>query len=248
MPARGADALTPSWEITRSRHFVVHAQGASKEAVDELIRYSEKYYDEVTGTLGLTRFDNFWTWERRANVYLLPDEASYDRFVGQAPWSGGRADVLRREIVTFVGMRQFFDSLLIHEIGHIVFREFVGFHKKTPRWLDEGVATYLEKKHRAERKLVVKAVLDKPQFLTVEDLGRVDHGGAVYPTVYYSEAASIVEFLVAQGGADKFADFCSGLRKLPDEGDWLEVLRRIYGFKDLDALNTAWLKHLKTTE
>jgi len=240
-----SDAHAIEWQVTKSDHFVVNSDGAPQTNVDEVIRYAEKYYDEVTAELGFTRFDNFWTWDHRAVIYLFRDADGYHSFAPGAWWSGGRADVISKEIVTYVGRQGFYENILVHEMGHLVFREFVGYEKRLPLWLDEGIATFLEKRLKKERDMVVQAVLNGPGFMTLDELDRIGRGDALAPAVFYSEARSVIEFLVVTGGKDRFRDFCRGLRDMPNDGDWSEVLRRVYGYKDVAELGQAWVAYLK---
>jgi len=184
--------------------------------------------------------------KKRARIILLPNEATYDAFTGRMAWSSGRADVVRREIVTYVGMRSFFDALLVHEIGHIVFREFVGYAKKLPLWLDEGVATCLETRLKDRRMNVVQGALGGEPFMPLARLSEVTSAVRVEPAVFYAEAGSVVEFLLSRGGRVKFAEFCSDLRRMPDDGDWFRAAGRVYGFKDLGEMDEAWQRHLRT--
>jgi len=223
---------------------VVYAHNVLPEHVAELLRYAEKYYDELTTELGFTRFDNFWTWDRRAKIYLLADKQDYVRFIKGGAWSGACADVLTKKIVTHVGMSNFFESILIHEVSHLVFREFVGFEKRLPLWLDEGIATFLEKQFRQERADFVRGVAASPFFMTLSDLEKAGALRTAIPAVFYAEAASIVEFLVSTYGQERFRQFCRELRQMPLHGDWTAALKRVYAFENLEALNQAWTNYL----
>ena len=52
-------------------------------------------------------------------------------------------------------------SLLPHELGHIIFREFIGLESNCPSWLDEGVAMYQEKLKRKDIKLKLRQALEE---------------------------------------------------------------------------------------
>ncbi|HQP91972.1 MAG TPA: hypothetical protein PLU24_04785, partial [Candidatus Omnitrophota bacterium] len=122
----------------KSTHFIVYYKEIPEEFADQVIEYGEKYYDELTEKLGFTRYD-YWTWDKRAKIYIYPDQESYIKATGQPAWSGGVAAYDQKTIWSFPREAGFFDSLLPHELGHIIFREVIGY-RQVPLWLEEGVA------------------------------------------------------------------------------------------------------------
>ena len=138
-------------------------------------------------------------------------------------------------------MEQFFDYILPHEIGHIVFREFVGFNKKLPLWLDEGVAV-LQEKDRHNYMFVVKNLVDKGNHRSLEELSEIKECVDISPGEFYSQSASIVEFFLQDFGKNEFISFCRSLR---DEEDWREAVRKVYKFDNLHLLEKEWIKWVK---
>jgi hypothetical protein len=245
-----AEAIPPTvttslWDTQKSTHFIVYYQEAPPACVEELINKAEGYYSTITEELGFTRYEGFWTWDNRARIYLFKDKTDYQKATDQPVWSGGETNVITREIYTYIDMKDFFRVLLPHELGHIIFREFIGYKRKLPLWLDEGVASFLEKEQRAERLAIAKGIVKTSAFMSLEELSRIDRKGIIMPALFYAEAASTIEFLFEVYGKDKFVEFCRCLKDLRQDQPWEEALRSVYGFKDVADMDAKWEEYLR---
>lgn len=241
-----AEISSAKWFVKKSEHFIVYYKNAPVKYIDEIIVLAEHYYNEITHELGFTRFDNFWTWDARVKIYLYDTKSEYMNETKRSAWSGGHVNVITRELHTYLNMDNFSDVILPHELGHIVFREFVGFKRKLPRWLDEAVVSYLEKDQRADRLMVAKAVVKTSYFMPLSQLSKAQAGFDIMPQVFYAEAASIIEFLVATYGKEKLYEFLEKLRALRFDQDWFDAAREIYGFKSLWDMNEKWMGWLRS--
>ncbi|MGL6194884.1 MAG: hypothetical protein ACRC2T_08695 [Thermoguttaceae bacterium] len=130
------------------------------------------------------------------------------------------------------------DSVLPHEITHILFAS--EFGKPLPRWLDEGLATSVE--HESERAIYrnkLKEFVD-PNVRRAFPFNRMVEYQK-YPNdfmPFYSQSNSVAEFLIAQGGNRKFAEFA---RLAMNSGDWNAALSQQYPYQNLGELQTAWI-------
>lgn len=230
------------WDVTKSDHFIVHSQGASADYLDRLIAVAEADYHRLTEELGFTRFGGFWTWEQRAKIYLYTDRDEYQRMTKQPDWSEGGANVLQREIHTYVNRTGFFERILPHELGHVIFREFISSQRPLPLWLDEGIACFLEDRTQPTRLTTAKAIVHTDRFLPLEALTQVDRERLTDPEAFYAEAASVIEFLFRRYGREKFVEYC---RRLRDHGSWDGSLTSVYGFQGLAEMNGQWVAFLK---
>lgn len=199
----------------KSTHFIVYYEGVPEDFVDTVIKYAEGYYDELTEKLGFRRFD-YWTWENRAKIYIYPDQETYAKKTKQPSWSGGAVSYAEKTIWTYPRESGFFDSLLPHEIGHIVFREVVGSGKGgVPLWLEEGVASYLEEAKRVgAQALVLRSLRDKT-FIHFSELNKI----TVYDLrqrgdvdLFYAESVCVVNYLIEKYGVAAFNDFCKKIK------------------------------------
>ncbi|MCX5685992.1 MAG: peptidase MA family metallohydrolase, partial [Candidatus Omnitrophica bacterium] len=133
-----------------------------------------------------------------------------------------------------------------YELGHIIFREFVGFDRRLPIWMDEGVVSYLEKEQIGARLKAARTLARMKSFMTLEELTAVRSPETiVLPYIFYSEAASVIEFLMDEYGKDKFVSFCQRLKGLRQGEEWFDAMKDVYGFKDLAAMNEKWVVFLQ---
>ena len=230
---------TSDWKIEKSKHFIIHYQEASSGYISKVKRYAEHYYKSITDYLGFRRF-NFWTWEKRCKIYLYPGRAQYLSTTNAVPWSKGGVHVISKEIITYVGKEQFLNYVLPHEMGHIIFREVVGYEKSLPLWIDEAVAI-LQEKNRQKYLRTAKKLVDEGEYIPLEKLSQIRSYQGISPNTFYSESASIVDFLLREFGRKTFVVFC---RRLRDGEIWKKALLATYKFKDLEGLEKAWANSL----
>lgn len=233
------------WQVEKSTHFIVYYKNAPFDFVNKLTEKSEYYYNRIADDLGFVRY-NFWLWDNRAKIYIHDDSASYQSATGMPSWSGGCAQVNEKTIHTFLDAQGFFDAVLPHEMGHIIFREFVGFHNYAiPLWLDEGVAIQQEKSKYHGADSLVRGAIRAGNFMNLGELTEFSlHFSFDNNSVqlFYSEAFSLVNFLLRQFGKDKFVLFCQNLR---DKKDLQRALSSTYPFNNIQELDSAWQSYLK---
>jgi len=232
-------AQEDDWNIKKSKHFIIYYKEGSGEYLNQVVSNAEKYYKSITDYLGFNRL-NFWTWTKRCRIYLYPSKEEYISNTDTIYWAKGSVHVIKKEIVTYAKNEQFLEHTLPHEIGHIIFREVIGFDKKLPLWLDEGVAVLQEKDRKkfldAARKLVQES-----KNLPLVELSKVRSYEKIEPLILYSQGSSIVSFLLEEFGRRRFVSFC---RRIRDEESWREAIKKVYKFEDLNQLEEAWVKQL----
>ena len=225
--------------IKKSKHFIVYYSEASAEYAGKVAREAERYYNSIIKYLGFNRFD-FWTWDKRCKIYLYPTQEEYQIVTDSESWSNGKVHVTKKEIFTYAAREQFLDYILPHEMGHIIFREAVGTDKRLPLWLDEGIAT-LQEKDRGKYLLTAKTFANEGNFISLSELSGIRGYGEISPLIFYSESASIMDFLLEKFGKRRFVAFCHRLR---DGEGWQEALLRTYKMDNLEELGQAWIKNL----
>ena len=172
------------WKEVRGDHFIVFHSGEDSFA-QEVLRKAEQYYKQIGEDLGYERRSGFWQWEHRAKIYIYKTK------------------------------EDFLEALLPHEITHLIFRDYVGFQGEVPIWLDEGVAQWEEPAKRKVVRSIMRFYLENGKGYSLEDLMSVDvRNMSARPAVeiFYVQAASIVDFLIAKYGSDSFIFFCRQLR------------------------------------
>jgi len=233
------------WQVRKSSHFIVYYVDAPSDFIEKVIDEAEDYYREITYDLGFTRHD-FWLWEDRAKIYIYKDADDYYKSTGQPQWTSGATSYRKKIINTYPLYSGFFDTLLPHELGHIIFREFVGFNADVPIWLDEGVACFQEKARRWGSNRIVKNAIEKNVFIPLNELSKINPHAVKDRNLIeliYAESASIVYFLIVKQGKHNFVKFCRALR---DKKRLDDALRSTYiKYKNLQELNDAWVRYIR---
>lgn len=239
LPKEGKD-----WRIAKSTHFVVYYKNAEEDFLRRLMEKAEWHYDAIAEDLGFRRYD-FWLWDNRAKIYIYDDAQSYQAATGQPDWSVGSTIPKDKVIHTFVGQNRLFDVVLRHEMGHIIFREFVGFdNAAVPYWLDEAVASYQERSRRLSAHKQVREAIKKGSFINLEEISRINLMSMLDRAsvdLFYAEVLSLIDYLMKEFGKDNFVQFC---QKLRDYRSLNRALASSYGFRDIPELQEAWQRYL----
>jgi len=233
------------WKEIREKHFLVYYE-EDKSAAENTARKAEEYYVEIARELGIKRFDNFWLWDNRARIYLYDDRMEFVRDTESPEWASGKADYVNKTIYGFRGSRDFLESLLPHEIAHLIFRDFLGFDANAPLWLDEGVAMWSEPARRENVRHFMLKLRDANKTIPLDQLTSMNvaslKDGAQAMT-FYAQASSIVGFMISKLGSDQFRKFCGEIRDGKSVND---ALRFTYTGKmdTITELEEAWLADL----
>lgn len=240
----GSSACAAEWKELKRQHFIIYYKKAPYNFVNTVHQAAEEYYVEITRNLGFTRYKG-WSWDERAKIYIYDNKEDYVESGKQAKWSHGSAYPKDKTIRTFPSAHGFFDSILPHELGHIIFREFVGFKARIPAWFEEGVAMYQEKAQRWGSHDMVRKAIEEGTFKSLKELSitRLKHRTSKdLVTLFYAEAASVVNFMINELGDRRFVRLC---RKLKDGGPFSWAIDSVYSrLKNVDDLNDAWVKYL----
>jgi len=224
------------WQEKSCSHFIIYYTDVSPDYLSQLAIKAENYYKSITARFGFNRFD-FWSWDNRCKIFLYSDTDSYINATGTISWSRAHVNVVDKHIVTYTGQDEFFDIILPHEMAHIIFRECVGFDKSLPLWLDEGVAILAEVDSSRRLAYAKEAVL-KGNYIPLDKLSNINDYALMDPYVFYSQSASVVDFLLDRYGRNTFVNFC---RELRDNNSWKLALKKVYKIEGLDDLQNRWL-------
>jgi hypothetical protein len=263
------DCAAIEWKELKGEHFIIYYT-ADENFAKEVASNAEDYYRDIALDLGYPRYKEFWIWDKRVKIYIYPDQPSFLEASGQPDWAHGMADYKNKEILSYLWSKGFIDSLLPHEIAHLVFRDFIGFQGEVPLWVDEGVAQWAEKPRRAELEEKVHTYLNQDGLLSLDDMMKIDihmindpnklyiristtrtgEKGILFLSAnhlintYYLQAFSLVGFLIEKYGSTAFSQFC---RELRDGKNVEGALRSAYpeSMRTLDDFETQWRKYLQ---
>ncbi len=232
----GASGGGDDWSTLKGKHFIVSFQDDAVFAA-EVLRHAETYYDSIVKQLGFKRLDNFWLWERRAEIRIHRSRKSFAEQTGAPIWAVARASLRERMIDVCGANAALLRSRLPHEMAHLIFREYIGFKGEVPLWLDEGVAQWCEWGARQASIPYLQEWIPLRD-LTMMDVRKVDDSRLAH--LFYAEAASLVRYLVTVHGRGKFTKLCRQLR----DGKTLErALRFTYpqSISSMATLEREWI-------
>ena len=257
------------WKEVGGEHFIVFFTQDEKFAKNVSDK-AEVYYTRIASDLGYPRYSEFWTWDKRAKIYIYPDRESYLKATSQPQWSEGMAEYRSKQIISYAWSQGFVESLLPHEMAHLIFRDFVGFKGEIPLWLDEGVAQWEEELKRKQLKAMARHLYNADSTLSLRDMMKLDirnikstdriyirstrtkagQNGVLFLSLenlvntYYIQAVSLVGFLIESYGSLSFADFCRQLR----DGKSIDgALRSAYPdhIKSIDDFENKWREYIE---
>ena len=232
------------WKEIRAEHFIVYYDG-DEDIAKEAARKADHYYVQIAADLGYPRYSNFWQWDTRCKVYLYSSEETFRQLTGQPGWSEGMASYSKKEIHIFTGEEKFTESILPHEITHLVFRDFVGLEGEIPIWMDEGVAQWEEPAKRSLAKRITRYLISSNKDYNVQDLTATDVRKLTSEEKvhnFYMQSVSLVDFLIQTYGGQPFTEFCRGLR---DGKKFDDALRAAYPntIESVGDLDARWRKY-----
>ncbi|MDD5130095.1 MAG: peptidase MA family metallohydrolase [Candidatus Omnitrophica bacterium] len=231
-----------TWQVVKSTHFNVFYKNAPQNELNALVQKAEECYDSIAEDFGFNRFD-FWTWDNRAKIYLFDNQSDYQQATQSFDWSGGQVKISAKLIQSYAGAPGFLQSILPHELAHIIFVEMVGLNNPAvPLWLHEGVASYREKNISSVKALLADKIR-QGGFLSLDALNKFDARSADSETVrlFYAESYSIVKYFIMEFGRDAFVTFCRNLR---DNRNLMVALSRAYSFKDFNDFEASWKSYI----
>jgi len=236
------------WQEVKGEHFIVYHTN-SQALAEGVCRKAEDWYAKITSDMGFTKRDDFWTWDKRVKVYLYSSKEEFAADTGAPAWAGGKASTRKKEIATFAGHEDFMESVLPHELTHLVLRDFVGFEGEIPLWLSEGLAQWEEKAKRETADKRVAALRSQNRLASIDQLTRMDvktleKSNSV--AEFYAQAVSLVGYLIRQQGAEGFRKLCGQIR---DGKNMDEALKFAYPdtIRNMKEMEQAWKKSLAET-
>lgn len=232
---------SPSWHAVETANFRVlnfGNQAVSPETAEACESLREKLAGQWLGDKDPV------AWTPKCDIVLHSTDEGYSREVG----SGGRDTVASslinrkqgriatRRIDIRATHADWQTRALGHELTHVILADrFV--ERALPRWVDEGMAILADPadkqgEHLRDLKhaLATRDEFRVPELITLADYPQAHRWGA-----FYGQSASLVKFLVNQGGHERFVRFV----ELALERGYEKGLRQIYDFGVAD-LERRW--------
>ncbi|MDE2009821.1 MAG: hypothetical protein KGJ09_07045 [Candidatus Omnitrophica bacterium] len=235
-----------AWQTLKGEHFVVYYRpDVPDDFAQTTMDSAENALQRITDNMGIID-DLEWAAEKRIKIYVYSDHDDFVTNGHQALWSHGAALVRLAKIVTYPEAGGFFDAILPHELGHIVFRHDIGLSAAVPLWFEEGVAIYQEKAKRLGSDKLVREAIKNGQFIPLSRLTGMRlyrNSNSQIVDLFYTESASAVHYLITQWGS---LEFTMLLNELKSGTPFDKALHKVYlRFETIDDLNQAWVDYLQ---
>ena len=233
----------PDWKEIKSGHFILFYEGAQSVFADTVVRSAESFYDEIAHSLGYSRKDQFWLWEKRCRIYLYGSKEKFHQTSGQKAWSNGYALLATRTIISYQGSQEFLQGVLPHELAHLILKDFVGGESTLPLWMDEGLAMAQEKQRRVELDQIARKSIQDKKWIPLAKLSQTHSmvaASADEVALFYAESQSLVRFLLSAEKPGRFVQLCRDIR---DGIVFEEALKKNYPkeFESVSELETKWV-------
>ena len=136
------------------------------------------------------------------------------------------------------------ENVVPHELIHIVFDTAVhNPYHFPPRWLNEGLATYLSVGYDAGDRAAVENAADSGDLIPLDGLIAQFPTGAGFGLAY-SESASAIDYLVRNHGQDTLVSLVTSYRDGRTDDEAFEAAIGM----DVAAFNEAWLADIGAKE
>lgn len=176
-------------------------------------------------------------------VMLFGDKDSYMNFTKRPPWSGASSDL--KADTMYVQEGNSFYPLSVHELTHLYFDGYF-LPVISPLWLSEGMAVYMQingAKQKpswvdpAMKRILQGDIIPLEKMTVTEDLSDLSTPQA---ELWYTQAYSLVDYLLNTRTRDEFYQFCNELKK---KTPLHQALYKAYGmpFTKVSVLQNVWL-------
>jgi len=204
------------------------------------LRIGEAAVAETSELLGVTE-------DQPVDFFIYPDQADFYDALGPGTREnvGGQANAGIRTLFALISPNQIDDpwvaTVVPHELNHLVFDTAVGnpYHFP-PRWLNEGLATYLSEGYDDGYRRDVEAAVDARELIPLEGLTGQFPTTAERFFLAYAESVSAVEFLIRTHGEDALVTL---IRSYADGRTDDEAFGAAIG-QDVTTFEAAWLEDL----
>lgn len=181
-------------------------------------------------------------------VMLFNQKQSYMDYTKRPAWSGASSDL--RSDTMYVIEKTGFYSLTVHELTHLYFDQYF-LPTISPLWLSEGMAVYMQIYASKQKPAYVvrrlKQILETGQLIPFDEMMAAEtlkDYSSDQAEVWYTQAYSLVDYLLNTRSRDEFYKFCAELK---NNTPVHQALYRAYGmpFNKVSTLQNVWFHDLQ---
>ena len=243
LPASSADSPYPPGKgrpLTRLGPVTVHHAPGEAALARRVAARAETLHRRVRNDLGLEN-------EIEVDLLLLtprlPEEVSRPFEDSLAPWLAGAAYSNRRFIVLRLKPGQSpadLDSLLAHELTHVILQGDYPLIGGWPRWFQEGLAMRESGGEGLRRGAVLSFAVLRHRLLPLDELWGSFPDNEAGSRPAYAQSFSVVSFLHHRYGEARFHSFMESLRTT----DFEDAFSKVYG-TGLGAMEKGWRRYVQ---
>ncbi len=143
----------------------------------------------------------------KPSIYVLNDIDEFNRLIrGRFPDWGAAAAFPQRKLIAVKSPEKFpvgktLSELLPHEYSHLLLHKRTGF-KRSPRWLDEGLAMYISLEWGWSDNLAMSRAGTFGQFLSLREIENLNRFKSPKAQIAYAQSYLAVEYLIREYGSN----------------------------------------------
>lgn len=242
--AKSYGTLLGSFKKIRTEHFIIYYH--DDQAGEIVSQQVEPDFQRICADLlidpkGLMRRGKFL-------VILTGSDKEYMNISNEKSASAGAlTDYGTKSVIISVERSSpTMTSTLPHELTHTIVYEFMNSGNKIPNWLHEGIASYEEAKFddsQVTKRNAYIPDLQQGQRMPLSSMALPEDAETTQIQLYYTQAYSVVSYMVDTYGMYKFMTF---LKKLQTGGNIDAALAEAYSgdIPNVGSLETKWLEHI----
>jgi len=220
----------------RTLYFEVEGYG---DTTQNKATVAEKIYSTVMDQTALYSFKP----KENYRLVIYKDKREYEEKTKQPEWSGGMS--YKNGVYTYE--QGGIDAVLAHEITHLIFGEFMGEEAQNHRWLNEGLAMYIDAHFHSVETYDQQSGgwlerIKPSDIYTLKEIleFKVYSERSRNVNRWYNTVASLTAYLIEDGGSFPFSLFLTELKAgvSPDK-----ALEKTYPgkFRSLEELHSLWM-------
>lgn len=247
-------ASSYKWQTIESKNITLYH--TNDAIAKQLLERTNKFLEKITS--GMPKPEVF-VWNPKCEIFVFDSKRTWLDFIKKSGYPSicegfslvdrfqnqktGKTEITARALFTYQSPI-LVESVIPHELTHVVFNDLMHDRQNIPLWLYEGLGRYEETGERtAYLKKSVKARVTEGTFIPVGQLLSATDFPVNEQDYFVSESASFIGFLIKNFGRDTFIKFIDDLNRDASQEEAL----KIYYTKgaSLDELNLAWVNYVK---
>ena len=244
------------WKVITDHPLEVRYQGKEAALAEDVLERARTFLDEVSNLLGLGQEGPYiiiLASSKKEFLELQPASSTAPEWAGALTYPRYGVVLLMTPGAMKSSGRQYW-SLLQHEMVHLVIGEAETKQGvRFPRWLSEGIATYISGEMDLSRLLHLSWAQVTGRTMSLNALTVSFPEDPAMAEVAYAQSFLFVQYLRRKFGADAVADLVTALLK---EGDLARAVNRSFdislgnlldGFYQYTRVKATWVPAITST-